>query len=194
MPLTFSDPMILRVKCFPFGSIPFPAVAVTPDTITAIARKSIKTSFVFIVLLRPGRSPQREISLDTYRILGGVHLNLLNPGYPVPNLGVLRDTFPAETALPDTVSRVSIGCLRESLPMALSPAEEPKPHPDERKKKALLRLVVTLLAIDTLAVIGYLVLVVVLGWEGMVPLGLLILASVFTGFGFQAGKQKIDRM
>jgi CHASE2 domain-containing sensor protein len=78
--------------------------------------------------------------------------------------------------------------------MALSPAEEPKPHPDERKKKVLLRLVVTLLVIDTLAVIGYLVLVYVFGWVGMVPLGLLILASVFTGFGFQAGKQKIDRM
>jgi len=77
--------------------------------------------------------------------------------------------------------------------MALPPAEEPGSLPDEKKKKAFLRLVITLLAIDSLAVIGYLVLVCVFGWEGMVPLMLLLVASVFTGMYFQAGKQKIDR-
>jgi CHASE2 domain-containing sensor protein len=77
--------------------------------------------------------------------------------------------------------------------MALPPAEEPGSLPDEKKKKAFLRLVITLLVTDTLAVIGYLVLVFVFGWEGMVPLMLLLVVSVFTGMYFQAGKQKIDR-
>jgi CHASE2 domain-containing sensor protein len=75
--------------------------------------------------------------------------------------------------------------------MAL-PLKEPGSPPDEKKKKALLRLVITLLVIDTLAVIGYLVLVYVFGWEGMVPLMILIVVSVFTGIYFQAGNQKID--
>jgi CHASE2 domain-containing sensor protein len=75
--------------------------------------------------------------------------------------------------------------------MALPP-EEPVPDPAGKKKKAFVRLVVTLLVIDTLAVIGYLVLVYMFGWEGLAPLGLLLLASVFTGFYFQAGKQRID--
>jgi CHASE2 domain-containing sensor protein len=78
--------------------------------------------------------------------------------------------------------------------MALPPAEEPGLIPDEKKKKAFLRLVVTLLVIDTLAVIGYLVLVYVFGWEGMVPFVILLGASVFTGMYFQAGMQKVDRM
>jgi CHASE2 domain-containing sensor protein len=77
--------------------------------------------------------------------------------------------------------------------MALPPDEEPGSLPDEKKKKVFLRLVITLLVFDTLAVIGYLVLVYVFGWEGMVPLMLLLVASVFTGMYFQAGKQKIDR-
>ena len=76
--------------------------------------------------------------------------------------------------------------------MALPLDEEPGSHPDEKKKKAFLRLVITLLVIDTLAVIGYLVLVYVFGWEGMVPLMILIVVSVFTGIYFQAGNQKID--
>jgi CHASE2 domain-containing sensor protein len=76
--------------------------------------------------------------------------------------------------------------------MALSPPEEPRSVSDENKKKAFLRLVITLLVIDTLAVIGYLVLVYVFGWEGMIPLMILIMVSVFTGIYFQAGKQKID--
>jgi hypothetical protein len=76
--------------------------------------------------------------------------------------------------------------------MALPLAEEPEPLPDENKKKALLRLFLTLLVIDTLAVTGYLVLVFVFRWEGMLPFGLLILAAVFTGMYFQAGKQKIE--
>ena len=76
--------------------------------------------------------------------------------------------------------------------MALPLDEEPGLHPDENKKKAFLRLVITLLVIDTLAVIGYLILVYVFGWEGMVPLMILIVVSVFTGIYFQAGKQKID--
>jgi CHASE2 domain-containing sensor protein len=75
--------------------------------------------------------------------------------------------------------------------MAL-PLEEPGTDPAGKKKKAFVRLVVTLLVIDTLAVIGYLVLVYVFGWEGLASLGLLLLASVFTGFYFQAGKQRIE--
>lgn len=75
--------------------------------------------------------------------------------------------------------------------MALPIAEAPGALPDKKKKKAFFRLVITLLVIDTLAVIGYLVLVFVFGWEGIVPLILLIAASVFTGIYFQAGKRKI---
>jgi|GEM_PF-6089162 len=75
--------------------------------------------------------------------------------------------------------------------MALHRSEEPGSRPDERKKRAFLRLIITLLVIDTLAVIGYLVLVYAFGWEGMVPFGMLLVAAVFTGMYFQAGKQKI---
>ena len=77
--------------------------------------------------------------------------------------------------------------------MALPLAEEPGSLPDENRKKAFLRLVITLLVIDTIAIIGYLVLVYVLVWEGKAPLMLLLAAAVFTGMYFQAGKQKIDR-
>ena len=75
--------------------------------------------------------------------------------------------------------------------MALPLAKEPGSPPDNKKKKAFFRLVSTLLMIDTIAVIGYLVLVFILGWEGIVPLMLLLAASVFTGMYFQAGKRKI---
>ncbi len=75
--------------------------------------------------------------------------------------------------------------------MALSLAEEPESLPDEKKKQEFLPLVLTLLLIDTIAIIGYLVLVYVFGWEGMAPLMILLAASVFTGMYFQVGKQKI---
>jgi hypothetical protein len=75
--------------------------------------------------------------------------------------------------------------------MALPYSEEPGPLPEERKKKALLRLIMTLLAIDTLAVIGYLVLVFVLQWEGLLPLGLLLLAAVFTGMYSRQGNRRL---
>ncbi|MGB9175373.1 MAG: hypothetical protein WCB46_01385 [Methanoregula sp.] len=77
--------------------------------------------------------------------------------------------------------------------MALPPAEEPGSLPDEKKKKAFLHLVLTLLLLDTIAVIGYLVLVYIFRWEGMIPLVLLLAASVFTGMYFQAGRRKIDQ-
>jgi len=76
--------------------------------------------------------------------------------------------------------------------MALPLAEEPGLSPDEKKKKAFFRLIITLIAVDTLAVIAYLVLVYVFGWKGMMPFVLLLAASVFTGMYYQAGKQKID--
>jgi CHASE2 domain-containing sensor protein len=76
--------------------------------------------------------------------------------------------------------------------MALPLPEKPGPHPDEKKKTAFLRLIITLLVIDTLAIIGYLVLIYVFGWEGLAPFGLLLVAAVFTGMYFQAGKRKID--
>ncbi len=78
--------------------------------------------------------------------------------------------------------------------MALSLEADPGPVHDDKKRQALFRLFLILIAIDTLAVAGYLILVFVLGWGGMLPLGLLIIASVLTGIGFQAGTQKIDRM
>jgi len=87
---------------------------------------------------------------------------------------------------------LSIGCLPIFSQMAQPLAEEPGLSPDEKKKKAFLGLIITLLVIDTLAVIGYLVLVYVFGWEGMMPFVLLLAASVFTGMYFQAGKRKID--
>jgi hypothetical protein len=77
--------------------------------------------------------------------------------------------------------------------MALPLAEEPGSPPDENKRKAFLCLVITLFVIDTIAIIGYLVLVYVLGWEGKAPLMFLLAAAVFTGIYFQVGKQKIDR-
>jgi CHASE2 domain-containing sensor protein len=88
---------------------------------------------------------------------------------------------------------LSIGCIPTCFTMALPLPEEPGLLPDGKKKKAFFRLIITLLMIDTLAVIGYLVLVYVFGWEGMVPFGLLVVAAVFTGMYFQEGKQKIEQ-
>jgi CHASE2 domain-containing sensor protein len=77
--------------------------------------------------------------------------------------------------------------------MALPNSEEgPGALLADQERNAFFRLIVTVLIIDTLAVIGYLVLVYIFGWEGMAPFGLLLVAAVFTGMYFQRGKRKIE--
>lgn len=63
----------------------------------------------------------------------------------------------------------------------------------KRRRKAFLKFVITVLAIGTIAVIGYLILVFVLVWDGMTLLIPLLVVSVITGFYFQSGKQKIGQ-
>lgn len=75
----------------------------------------------------------------------------------------------------------------------MAPSRNPAPAPlsPDQKKRAILRLVLTILVIDTLAVIGYLILVHVLGFEGIFPFGLLLVVAVGTGMYFTAGRQRI---
>jgi hypothetical protein len=67
--------------------------------------------------------------------------------------------------------------------------------PDDRsvgeKRKAYFKLIVTVLAIDTIAVLGYLVLVFTLGGDATATLLPLVVMSVITGLCFQRGKQEI---
>ena len=55
----------------------------------------------------------------------------------------------------------------------------------------MVKLFVTVLAIDAIAVIGYFYLVLVLGWDEIRPLISVIVVSVITGFYFQWEKQKL---
>lgn len=79
------------------------------------------------------------------------------------------------------------------LSLALPHSEvEPGDLSAEEEKKATFRPILTILAIDTIAIIGYFVLVFVLGWDAMNTLIPLIVLSVITGMYFQQGKQKIE--
>jgi CHASE2 domain-containing sensor protein len=61
----------------------------------------------------------------------------------------------------------------------------------EEKRKAFLKLLLTVLAIDAGAVAVYCILVYGLGWDEVTPFILLIVITVITGFYFQWQNQKI---
>lgn len=72
-----------------------------------------------------------------------------------------------------------------------SPGEKPGVRTPEEKRKAFLKLLLTVLAIDAGAVALYCILVYALGWDDVTPFILLIVITVLTGFYFQWQKNKI---
>jgi len=69
--------------------------------------------------------------------------------------------------------------------------EKPGVRTEKEKRNALLKLLLTVLAIDAGAVAVYLFLVHALGWDEVTPFILLIMITVITGFYFQWQNQKI---
>jgi CHASE2 domain-containing sensor protein len=72
------------------------------------------------------------------------------------------------------------------------PEKEPGNLGQEEKGKAVQRLIFSVFALDAIAVAGYGILVFVLGWDGTLPLIVLVAVSVVTGMYFQREKQKIE--
>ena len=71
------------------------------------------------------------------------------------------------------------------------PNEKPGVLTEKEKRHALLKLLLTVFAIDAGAVAGYLFLVNGLGWDEVAPFILLIVITVSTGFYFQWQNKKI---
>ena len=71
------------------------------------------------------------------------------------------------------------------------PDEKPRVRTEKEKRNAFLKLLLTVLAIDAVAVAGYLILVYALGWDDVTPFIFLIVITVLTGFYFQWQNQKI---
>jgi CHASE2 domain-containing sensor protein len=71
------------------------------------------------------------------------------------------------------------------------PDEKPGVQTLEEKRNALLKLLLTVFAIDAGAVALYLILVYALGWDDVAPFILLIVITVSTGFYFQWQNKKI---
>ena len=71
------------------------------------------------------------------------------------------------------------------------PDEKPGVLTEKEKTNALVKLLLTVFAIDAGAVAGYLFLVNGLGWDYVAPFILLIVITVLTGFYFQWQKKKI---
>jgi CHASE2 domain-containing sensor protein len=61
----------------------------------------------------------------------------------------------------------------------------------EEKRNALVKLLLTVMAVDAAAIAIYLILVLELGWDETVPFILLIVVTVITGFYFQWQNNKI---
>jgi NADH:ubiquinone oxidoreductase subunit 3 (subunit A) len=71
------------------------------------------------------------------------------------------------------------------------PDEKPGVWTQEEKRNAFLKLLLTVFAIDAVAVAVYLFLVHALGWDEVTPFILLIVITVLTGFYFQWQNKKI---
>jgi len=71
------------------------------------------------------------------------------------------------------------------------PDEKPGVRTQEEKRNAFLKLLLTVFAIDAVAVAVYLFLVHALGWDEVTPFILLIVITVLTGFYFQWQNKKI---
>ena len=71
------------------------------------------------------------------------------------------------------------------------PDEKPGVWTEKEKRHALLKLLLTVLAIDAGAVALYLILVYALGWDDVAPFIILIVITVLTGFYFQWQNKKI---
>jgi len=71
------------------------------------------------------------------------------------------------------------------------PDEKPMVLTEKEKRNALLKLLLTVLAIDAGAVALYLILVYGLGWDDVAPFIILIVITVLTGFYFQWQNKKI---
>ena len=69
--------------------------------------------------------------------------------------------------------------------------EEPRVLTKEEKRNALIKLLLTVMAVDAAAIAIYLILVLELGSDETVPFVLLIVVTVITGFYFQWQNNKI---
>jgi hypothetical protein len=76
--------------------------------------------------------------------------------------------------------------------MALSYSDEPEKLTSGGRGRAILKLVIIVLAIDAVAIAGFFILTQVLGWDQTLPFMVVIVTSVITGFYFQWKKQKIE--
>jgi len=72
-----------------------------------------------------------------------------------------------------------------------NPDEKPGVRTAKEMRNAFLKLLLTVLAIDAVAVAGYLILVYALGWDDVTPFIFLIVITVLTGFYFQWQNKKI---
>jgi len=77
--------------------------------------------------------------------------------------------------------------------MTLAQPEETDQAGWEQNRRAFLRLIISVFAIDTAAVITYLILVFMFAWDATAMLLPLLLVTVLTGMYFQSGKQQIGR-
>jgi CHASE2 domain-containing sensor protein len=71
------------------------------------------------------------------------------------------------------------------------PDEKPGLWTEKEKRNAFLKLLLTVFAIDAVAVAGYLILVYALGWDEVAPFIFLIVITVLTGFYFPWQNKKI---
>ena len=72
-----------------------------------------------------------------------------------------------------------------------NPDEKPGVRTAKEMRNAFLKLLLTVLAIDAVAVAGYLILVYALGWDDVTPFIFLIVITVLTGFYFPWQNKKI---
>ena len=77
--------------------------------------------------------------------------------------------------------------------MALPHSEEkPGDHADNEKKKAILKLLITILVLDAIAVAGFFALTLVLGWNETLSLVFVVLVAGITGFYYQWKLKQIN--
>ncbi len=76
--------------------------------------------------------------------------------------------------------------------MALpNPEEELAVLKERERKRAFIRLLLTVFLIDTVAVAGYLVLVYYFGWDGTTALIPLLITAIITGAYYKAKNREI---
>lgn len=76
--------------------------------------------------------------------------------------------------------------------MALPYEDESKDPAGNAKGKAILKLLFIVFAIDALAIAGYFILTLVLGWDDMLPIIFVVIIAIITGFYCQWKMKEIN--